>query len=188
MTLWAEAVNATGREMVLENCNNGGYVPYGVVVPGRGRQRPQPGDHDQGCPFNMFRTGIDIAPSPLSTVSNLLDTADFLNVSKPGCVSTHAPVLLRIGPSRWLGGALAAACWHASRAGGGWWVLVCSSGRTQTCSSLARQWSGPTPLATSPAAADSSARSATRAMAPSATRPPGCRSSRAKLSSRAGAR
>jgi hypothetical protein len=27
MTLWAEAVNATGREMLLENCNNGGYVP-----------------------------------------------------------------------------------------------------------------------------------------------------------------
>ena len=26
MTLWAEAVNATGREILLENCNNGGYV------------------------------------------------------------------------------------------------------------------------------------------------------------------
>ena len=33
MTLWAEAVNATGRPMMLENCNNGGYVPYGKLAP-----------------------------------------------------------------------------------------------------------------------------------------------------------
>ena len=33
MTLWAEAINATGRPMMLENCNNGGYVPYGKLAP-----------------------------------------------------------------------------------------------------------------------------------------------------------
>lgn len=33
----------------------------------------------------MFRTGIDISPSPLSTVSNLLDAERYLNVSRPGC-------------------------------------------------------------------------------------------------------
>ncbi len=27
------------------------------------------------CPFNMFRTGIDISPSPLSVVSNLMDAS-----------------------------------------------------------------------------------------------------------------
>ena len=58
MTMWAEALNATGRVMVIENCNNGGYVPYHT---------------DEGCPFNYFRTGIDNSPSPLSMVSNLLD-------------------------------------------------------------------------------------------------------------------
>jgi hypothetical protein len=41
MTLWAEAINATGRVMMLENCNDGGDVPY---------------KGDEGCPFNMFRT------------------------------------------------------------------------------------------------------------------------------------
>ena len=41
MTLWAEAINATGRVMMLENCNDGGDVPY------KGHE---------GCPFNMFRT------------------------------------------------------------------------------------------------------------------------------------
>jgi hypothetical protein len=41
MNLWAEAINATGRVMMLENCNDGGDVPY---------------KGDEGCPFNMFRT------------------------------------------------------------------------------------------------------------------------------------
>lgn len=85
MTLWAEAANATGREMLLENCNNGGYVPYGISYGPHYDPERGPPMRDQGCPFNMFRTGIDIAPSPLSTVSNLLDTSRYLNVSKPGC-------------------------------------------------------------------------------------------------------
>jgi hypothetical protein len=57
--------------------NNGGYVPY----PAHGAA----GTPSGGCPFNMFRTGIDEAPSPLSTVSNLMDAARYLNVSTPGC-------------------------------------------------------------------------------------------------------
>ena len=43
----------------------------------------------------MFRTGIDIAPSPLSTVSNLLDVAQYLNVSRPGCYAY--PDMLELG-------------------------------------------------------------------------------------------
>lgn len=77
MSLWAQAVNATGREMVLECCNTGG-----CVGPRPAKTGDTPPDF---CPFNMFRTGIDIAPSPLSTVSNLLDTSRFLNASRPGC-------------------------------------------------------------------------------------------------------
>lgn len=76
MTLWAEAINATGRVMMLENCNDGGDVPY------HRHGRP---DDGEGCPFNMFRTGIDNSPSPLSMVSNLMDVSKFLNVSRPGC-------------------------------------------------------------------------------------------------------
>eukprot|EP01052_Picozoa_sp_SAG31_P020978 SAG31_NODE_1600_length_7791_cov_15.201508_6_plen_178_part_00 len=85
MTLWAQAVNATGRVMMLENCNNGGDVPYGLRN-GKG--------HDQGCPFNMFRTGIDNSPSPLSMISNLLDTSRYLNVSRPGCYAYPVSVKL----------------------------------------------------------------------------------------------
>ena len=76
MTMWAEALNATGRVMVIENCNNGGYVPYHT---------------DEGCPFNYFRTGIDNSPSPLSMVSNLLDASRYFNVSKPGCWACERP-------------------------------------------------------------------------------------------------
>lgn len=81
MTLWAMAVNATGREMMLENCNNGGYVPYGIKH-----------GLDEGCPFNMFRTGIDNSPSPLSMLSNLMDTERYLNVSRPGCWACKYPL------------------------------------------------------------------------------------------------
>ena len=97
-TLWAEAVNATGREILLENCNNGGYVPYGLAYGPHWHWDPErdPPMTDQGCPFNMFRVGSDIAPSPLSTVSNLLQAAEYLNVSKPGCWAypgaRHPPV------------------------------------------------------------------------------------------------
>ena len=42
----------------------------------------------------MFRVGSDIAPSPLSTVSNLLQAAEYLNVSKPGCWACTRPGLL----------------------------------------------------------------------------------------------
>ena len=87
MTLWAEAVNATGREMVIECCNTGGCV--GPIPAKTGATPPD------SCPFNMFRTGIDIAPSPLSTVSNLLDTSRFLNSSRPGCWAY--PDMLELG-------------------------------------------------------------------------------------------
>ena len=97
MTLWAEAVNATGREILLENCNNGGYVPYGLAHSPHWHWDPErdPPMVDQGCPFNMFRVGSDIAPSPLSTVSNLLQAAEYLNVSKPGCWAY--PDMLELG-------------------------------------------------------------------------------------------
>lgn len=82
MNRWAQELNATGREFFIENCNNGGYVPY----------KPPHGPHggaagSANCPFNMFRTGIDNAPSPLSTVSNLMDANRYLNQSRPGCLA-----------------------------------------------------------------------------------------------------
>lgn len=84
MSRWAAAINATGREILIENCNNGGYVPY-----------IHAGGPDEGCPFNMFRTGGDISPSPVTVLSNLMDTARYLNVSKPGCWAY--PDMLELG-------------------------------------------------------------------------------------------
>ena len=79
MNKWASELHAAGGFDLVENCNNGGYVPYKHAA----------GDHstedNNNCPFNMFRTGIDISPSPISIVSNLMDVSRYLNVSRPGC-------------------------------------------------------------------------------------------------------
>lgn len=74
MTEWAVAFNKTGRQMLIENCNN--QDPFRPTV--------QP-DGSVFCPFNMFRTSIDNSPNFLSGVSNLLDSVAFFNVSGPGC-------------------------------------------------------------------------------------------------------
>lgn len=95
MNRWAAELNASGREILIENCNNGGYVPYPRKRGPDGTRLtapPLPGD---GCPFNMFRTGIDNSPSPLSTVSNLLDASRYFNVSRPGCFAY--PDMLELG-------------------------------------------------------------------------------------------
>ena len=81
MNRWARELNASGREIVIENCNNGGDVPY-PLKDAHGHKLPTPPAAGDDCPFNMFRTGIDNAPSPLSMVSNLMDTARYLNVSR----------------------------------------------------------------------------------------------------------
>ena len=88
---WADEIFKSDREIMIENCNNGGYVPYKPPTAGaRGG-----GDAPVNCPFNMFRTGIDIAPSPLSVVSNLLDASHYFNVSVPGCYAY--PDMLELG-------------------------------------------------------------------------------------------
>lgn len=81
MNRWARELNASGREIMIENCNNGGDVPY-PLKDAHGNKLPTPPAAGDDCPFNMFRTGIDNAPSPLSMVSNLMDTARHLNVSR----------------------------------------------------------------------------------------------------------
>ena len=75
--------------MLIENCNNGGHVPY--VHPS---SQPAP-PTGQDCPFNMFRVGSDISPSPVSTLSNLMDTSKYLNLSRPGCFAY--PDMLELG-------------------------------------------------------------------------------------------
>ena len=112
---------------MIENCNNGGDVPYKPAGLGpHGPSHPAPGhEFKMNCPFNMFRTGIDNAPSPLSMVSNLMvrtrvcttctaylaqavlsppnnfppvhlqDSSRYFNVSFPGCMAY--PDMLELG-------------------------------------------------------------------------------------------
>lgn len=94
MNRWAKQLNQSGRPVMIENCNNGGYVPY-PLKDARGHKMPNLPPVGEDCPFNMFRTGIDNAPSPLSMVSNLMDTSRYLNVSRPGCWAY--PDMLELG-------------------------------------------------------------------------------------------
>lgn len=70
VTLWATLMNATGRQLMLANCNDGFSRPT----------------HDS-CPFNTFRTTNDIAPQFESAMSNLQGNLPWLAYSKPGCWS-----------------------------------------------------------------------------------------------------
>eukprot|EP00729_Bicosta_minor_P020036 gene20036-7338_t len=77
MNRWAKQLNQSGRPDA------------------RGHKMPNLPPVGEDCPFNMFRTGIDNAPSPLSMVSNLMDTSRYLNVSRPGCWAY--PDMLELG-------------------------------------------------------------------------------------------
>ena len=55
MTLWAEAVNATGREMILESCNCGGK-----------RGRPKWNDETPDCQYNSAMSARDTFCSPVT--------------------------------------------------------------------------------------------------------------------------
>eukprot|EP01116_Phalansterium_solitarium_P006537 TRINITY_DN18871_c0_g1_i1.p1 TRINITY_DN18871_c0_g1~~TRINITY_DN18871_c0_g1_i1.p1 ORF type:complete len:430 (-),score=107.71 TRINITY_DN18871_c0_g1_i1:154-1443(-) len=79
MTAWAVAFNATGRPLLMENCNDAD--PF----------RPTATD----CPYNFFRTSIDNSPNFISAVSNLLDTEPYLSLSRPGCFAY--PDMLEMG-------------------------------------------------------------------------------------------
>lgn len=74
LTLWAEALVATGRPMLVENCND--EFPFRPTV----RE-----DGTLDCPYNFYRTGSDNSPSFYTTVANLMQLNDYLNISRPNC-------------------------------------------------------------------------------------------------------
>jgi hypothetical protein len=74
MTAWATALNATGVPLMLENCNDN--------TPFRPTRLP---DGTVDCPYNFFRTSIDGAPNFRSTMWNVLQTVQYLDVASPGC-------------------------------------------------------------------------------------------------------
>lgn len=84
ITAWAVALNVTGVPMMLENCNDN-YPFRPATLP----------DGSVDCPYNFYRTSIDGAPNFRSTISNVVATLPFINVSFPGCFAY--PDMLTIG-------------------------------------------------------------------------------------------
>eukprot|EP00929_Paragymnodinium_shiwhaense_P084188 TRINITY_DN44_c0_g1_i4.p1 TRINITY_DN44_c0_g1~~TRINITY_DN44_c0_g1_i4.p1 ORF type:complete len:448 (-),score=88.85 TRINITY_DN44_c0_g1_i4:253-1542(-) len=69
---WADLINGTGKQIMIENCHWGFTVPNATW-----------------CPWNFFRTSGDIRASYGSMVGNLLTTVKWAQegLSKPGCWS-----------------------------------------------------------------------------------------------------
>jgi hypothetical protein len=90
MTLYAQLMNATGDDFLIENCHQGhnftdGSNPYFV---GAGQE--------EWCPFNLFRTSGDIINLFDRVMSNLQSTLPLLqrsttkgrggaSLARPGC-------------------------------------------------------------------------------------------------------
>ena len=88
ITAWAQGLNSTGQGIVLENCNDDD--PFRPV------RLP---DGSVNCPYNLFRTSIDQAPSFTSTMWNLWETVPFLALGAPGCFPY--PDMLTVGTPAW---------------------------------------------------------------------------------------
>ncbi len=88
ITLWAEALNATGRPILLEDCLTKRYTRQGLPA-------PVPLEEVFAeCPGNFFRLENDIGPQFYSTMYNLISTYNLMTqyqslpsspASRPGC-------------------------------------------------------------------------------------------------------
>ena len=102
ITRWAEAINGTGRPMVIEDCLD--KHPDGTPIKKSTHPMIDILHDPAACPFNFYRTGPDNSPRFLAGMSNtLLEMEPFLNVtsplraSRPGCFAY--PDMLSIGAS-----------------------------------------------------------------------------------------
>merc|ERR1740139_409035 len=80
MSRWSQAVKASGRSILLENCaNNGDGMVWTPAAP----------QHVETCDFQFYRTSADIAPHYNSVMWNLQQSIPFLDpikpLSRPGC-------------------------------------------------------------------------------------------------------
>eukprot|EP01052_Picozoa_sp_SAG31_P004901 SAG31_NODE_208_length_20313_cov_6.143119_18_plen_292_part_00 len=88
ITAWTEALNATGRPILLEDCLTKRYTRQGLPA-------PVPLEEVFAeCPGNFFRLGNDIGPQFYSTMYNLIYTYNLMvqyqdlpasPASRPGC-------------------------------------------------------------------------------------------------------
>lgn len=83
ITEWAAQLYGTGRQLMLENCNDD--TPHYATA--------------TSCPYNAFRTSTDMGPHWDTTLHNAWDTATYLRIARPGCFP-QADVLT-IGTPAW---------------------------------------------------------------------------------------
>lgn len=106
---WADLMKQTKRPMLVENCHNT-HQPYNI---------PDPTWLDGECPYNWFRSSIDIRPTWSSILNNLFTTPPYQNatnpLSRPGCWAY--PDMLEVGKLETI---------QESRAHFGGWCIVSS--------------------------------------------------------------
>jgi len=90
LTLWATALNDTGVEVLIENCND--EFPFRPTV------NP---DGSLDCPYHMYRTGSDNSPTWLTVISNLMQLEQFLSISQPMCWA-YGDMLTVGSPAPWV--------------------------------------------------------------------------------------
>ena len=79
MTLWAEQINRTGHQVLLENCHQGGLVPGQKI----------PGQHCKGdfgvsdCPYHMYRSSDDIYNHWENIINNINSVTPYLTQEDP---------------------------------------------------------------------------------------------------------
>lgn len=94
LTWWANLLNATGRQILIENCHWGGTVPGQTSGDGPCAGTTEVSD----CPYNFFRTSSDIRANWGSMHKNLLSTRKFqgdVPLSRPG--SWAYPDMMEVG-------------------------------------------------------------------------------------------
>jgi alpha-galactosidase len=94
LTMWADKFNATGKAIMIENCHWGHTIPH----------PPSKLEPDGWCPWNFYRSSMDIRASYASVIHNLLTTVPFArhNLSYPGCWAY--PDMLEVGCDHGPGG------------------------------------------------------------------------------------
>ena len=141
MTNLALLLNATGREVLLENCHYnklgpGEKMPVGALPDPRGIGRILPywksniSGGELVCPEHLFRTSGDIRNSWSSWFSNLQSTTLFQQldhpISQPGCWAYADMLMVGVFGSDWAPRAGAAASVHEWRSHFGAWCIVSS--------------------------------------------------------------
>ena len=117
IALWSSLLASSGPAVLIENCHNGPYFP----------QHPYKPSQPVWCPFNLYRTSVDVEVLYASIFGvNLPSTVEFLrsNLSFPGCWAY--PDMLEVGVTPGLHKGEVALTFAETRAHFAAWAIVSS--------------------------------------------------------------